>query len=214
MRYLATLCPHCGWNLDGSADGVVLHCGNCHRAFEIAANALNEVVWSMTSNDAAGVKLPFWKLTGTIPALGMSSFGDLVEAADVHLPAGSTVQEQRLSFFVPGFKIRPKYFLLSAQRATLGQHGLRPGSRWANRSKRLLHPVTLSSREAGQAIKVVLASVIKNRKALYPTLPMARFEVEATELVYVDFADRGYDMHTPDLGIALAKNVLNFGRSM
>ena len=34
LTFLATLCPRCGWNLEGDKNSVVLTCGNCQTAWE------------------------------------------------------------------------------------------------------------------------------------------------------------------------------------
>jgi hypothetical protein len=39
ITFMGTICPQCGWNLDGERDSVVLTCSNCDTAWEASEGA-------------------------------------------------------------------------------------------------------------------------------------------------------------------------------
>jgi ribosomal protein S27AE len=212
LRFLATLCPHCGAGLDGAGDCQVMGCSNCHSAWSFAPEGLIEVDWRMLPGDlTTEVYLPFWKIATRIPSLGMHSFADFVERTNQPFLPRSEWREQVLSLWVPAVKLRPKIFLQAGRQATLGQWRINPV---AGKVVPNLFPVTLPASEARQALKLILAASTASPRLVYPYLPQVQLTDTVIQLVYLPFTDQGHDWVQPDTGIVIGKNILRFGRSM
>ena len=54
LTFLATLCPRCGWNLEGEKDSVVLTCGNCQTAWEAQRGQFVPIRFSRGPGPSAG----------------------------------------------------------------------------------------------------------------------------------------------------------------
>ena len=77
-----------------------------------------------------------------------------------------------------------------------------------------LHPVTLPASEARQAAKLMLAAATASPKKIFPLLPQVRLTETMLQLVYLPCIDQGHDLVQPETNIAIAKNILRFGRSL
>lgn len=211
-RFHAALCPHCGATLAGERDCRVLPCANCDSAWSVGSEGLTRVEWLLQpgSRDTA-LYLPFWKITAHIPALSIYSFADFIERTNQPLLPRPRWRERAMSLWVPAIKLRPKIFLAAGRQATLGQWLLKtePGHVVDH-----LHPVTLPASEARQAAKLMLAATTASPKMIFPALPQVRLTETMMQLVYLPCVDQGLDWVQPETNIAIAKNILRFGRSL
>lgn len=212
VRFQPTLCPHCGWTLDGEKDCQVMTCSNCHSALELGNRGLKKVSWRMVEGDRyTSLFLPFWRIEARVPVLGIKSFGDFAECTNQPFLVRSDLKERAMNFWVPAFKLRPKIFLQAAKQATVSQWKL---NLIKGRMGESLFPVTLPSSEARQALKLVLAAATTSPRKVFPQLPQVQFQVENQQLVHIPFVDQGHDWVQTATGIAVGKNILRFGRSM
>jgi DNA-directed RNA polymerase subunit RPC12/RpoP len=212
VHFLPTLCPRCGWNLDGEGDCLVPVCSNCDTAWEITDRGLQRLEWHIQPGDRyTGLYLPFWKVQVHIPALKIYSFTDFIRRTNQPMVPKPKWQEKVMSFWIPAFKLRPKIFLQVARGVTLSQWQvhLEEGHVVSN-----LYPANLPGSEARQAIKVVLAASTTSRKNIFPHLPETRIKNTASSLVYLPFVDQGHDWVQPQTGAVVAKSVLRFGRNL
>ena len=212
VGFIPTLCPHCGWDLDGEGDCLVPTCSNCDTAWEIGDQGLQQTVWHLQPGDRnTGIYLPFWKVKAHIPALEIFSFTDFIRRTNQPVIPKPEWQERKMSFWIPAFKLRPKIFLRVARGVTISQWrvNLEKGRIVPN-----LYPVNLPRSEARQAVKVTLAACAASRKNIFPFLPETRIKNTASSLVYLPFADQGHDWVQPQTGAVIAKSVLRFGRSL
>ncbi|MBN1141890.1 MAG: hypothetical protein JXB25_08890 [Deltaproteobacteria bacterium] len=212
LNVLATVCPVCGWQLEGDKDSVAMVCRNCERVWETSSGrfALTDHV---VVPDIGGEKthLPFWKITATATGVPIKTFADFIRATHqprVPLPEW---EELPMSFWCPAFKIRPKIFLQLLRTATLAQPSYRQSERFRQKP---LFPVTLPSSEAVQTLKVTLADLSLKKKDIFPLLPKVRFNVVKTTLVYLAFRDTGHELIQPCSQIVINKNSLDFGRKL
>lgn len=91
VRFHSTLCPACGWDLDGERESLVLFCRNCDSAWEGEASGLHRRTLARFRSAAdAPVQLPFW-----------------VSTVDGH------------NEWVPAFKIHPHHYIRLARALTI-----------------------------------------------------------------------------------------------
>ncbi|MGE4560178.1 MAG: hypothetical protein AB7E77_08255 [Desulfobulbus sp.] len=212
VRFLATLCPHCGATMEGAGDSRVLLCGNCHTGWSLGTERLTRVDWRLQPGAAdTAIFLPFWKITAHVPALSIYSFADFIERTNQPMLPRPRWRERAMSFWIPAVKLRPKIFLQAGRQVTLGQWLLKTEE---GRAAACFFPVTLPATEARQAVKVILAATAASPRRVYPFLPQVRLAEAMVQLVYLPCADRGHDWVQPETGMTIAKNILSFGRSL
>ncbi|MCI5126255.1 MAG: hypothetical protein D3925_17720 [Candidatus Electrothrix sp. AR5] len=216
MKFLATLCPRCGWNLDGEGDCLVLTCSNCDTAWRIGKNGLSHTPCSMFPGPPdTALYLPFWRMSVNLPAVKIQSFADFIRKTNQPLVPRKEWEKQTMQFWIPAFKLRPKIFLRTAKQTTISQWRLTQEQQ--EKEMRIvpnMYPVTLPLSEAKQSLKLVLADSATNKRTIYPHLPSLRPEVISSSLVFLPFKDRHHDWVQIPGGTVIAKSVLHFGRAL
>jgi len=212
VHFLPTLCPRCGWDLDGEKDCLVPTCQNCETAWEITDHGLQRIDWQVqTGEQDIPLHLPFWKVSAHIPAMEILNFSDFILRTNQPMVPRREWQEREMQFWIPAFKLRPKIFLQIARQVTISQYHLHmeEGKRSPN-----LYPANLPKTEARQAVKVVLAACATSQRNIFPYLPEAKIKKAAVSLAYLPFQDKGHDWVQPQTGAVISKSVLRFGRSL
>jgi hypothetical protein len=212
VAFVPTLCPQCGWALDGAGDCLVLCCSNCHTAWELSGKGLQQVTWQVVPGDKnTRLYLPFWKISVHLPSLNIYSFADFIERTNQPMIPRPAWREQGMSFWIPAFKLRPKNFLQASKQMTLAQWRFIPEKGFYGPNR---FPVTLSGNEARQAVKICLANATSSRRKIFTGLPTVRPKNVTATVVYVPFCDQFHDWQQPHSGTVIPKKILRFGRSM
>jgi len=212
VNFLPTLCPRCGWTLDGEGDCLVLSCRNCDTAWEIGDQGLQQLDWQVQPGDAdTALYLAFWKIAAHVPAMEIYSFADFIHRTNQPMVPRPQWHDRVMSFWIPAFKLRPKSFLQIARQVTVSQWRLAPLDGHVVPD---LYPATLPRSEARQAIKVTLAACATSPGKVFPYLPEARIKNTTATLVFLPFHDRGHDWVQPQTGSVIAKSILRFGRTL
>jgi len=208
-RFLATLCPACGWDLDGPPDTLVLTCRNCDSAWKPDGERLERLDFGHLPPPPGGREslryLPFWRTKPAVTGLALDTYGDLVAAANLPVVPRPERRERPFHFWSPAFKIRPQTYLPLAIRMTLAQPQDEPD---AGLPEGDLHPVTLPSAEAADSLKITLAAFVKPRKLYYPLLKAIAVAPQSCRLVYVPFVRSHHDLTQPSLKISVPANQL------
>jgi predicted RNA-binding Zn-ribbon protein involved in translation (DUF1610 family) len=213
VTFVATLCPQCGWNLEGERDSVILICSNCDSAWEVSRGTLERIPYQVVpGRGSASVHLPFWKISSKVKGnVEIRSFVDFIRITNQPRVLGKEWDNEPMHFWSPAFKIRPKVFLNLSRQFTISQQRFQAKEYIKGKH---LFPVTLSCAEAAQAMKIILASATLTKNRVYPHLPKIRFERGDSILIYLPFTEKGYEMIQENLGISINKNTLEFGRSL
>lgn len=211
-KFVAALCPRCGWKLDGERDSVVLLCRNCQTGWEIEESCLKEVKASFAQgSDSGSLYMPFWRITACVNGVDIKTFADFIRITNQPFIVDETRGCRDMNFFSPAFKLRPTFFLNLARQFTILQMDFAGRE---NITEKNIYPTTLPKTEAIQALKVILASTAVNRKNIFPSLPMIDFQIKGLSLVYIPFTEGPNDMIQEDTGIAINRPSLDFGRRM
>ncbi len=212
LTFMATLCPQCGWNLEGERDSVVLTCSNCDTAWEASKGKFTQVDISVIpGRETNTVYLPFWKISATSKGVEINSYADFIQATNQPVVVKKDWGKQDMSFWSPAFKIRPKIFLHLSKQLTISQPHFRAEKVSA---KKNLYPVTLPQTEAAQGMKLTLAGSATIKKKIMPILPRLKFNIKDSSLVYLPFTDTGHDMVHQQLPVSINKKALEFGRHL
>ncbi len=211
-RFLSTICPHCAEALEGEHDSLALTCPNCVSIWSERDGRFEKIDWEMVASVRDDSRyLPFWKITPDVEGLNLSSFADFLRLTNHPVVIKKEHEKIPLTFWVPAFKVRPKFLLHLSKGLTLTQNRILEGEQQALSG---LYPVTLPFSEAMQALKSILAKSGLNKKKLFPQLPDVSFQVRNSHLTYLPFNDRGHDLVQEHTGVTMAKAVLRFARSM
>ncbi len=214
VSFIPTLCPKCGWTMQGEKDSVALVCRNCDTAWEAGDKKFNNIKTLISSKkaDKDNVYLPFWKITARTKGIEINSFADFINATGQPLFVRDEHNSMKMNYWSPAFKIRPKMFLqLSKQFTIMQKNDFETPNPFPSQK---LHPVTLPPGEAVQSLKIILASSTIMKKNVIPFLPKIGFKVEEKTLVYIPFRETGYDLINDDLGVSVNRQSLEFGRKL
>jgi DNA-directed RNA polymerase subunit RPC12/RpoP len=210
ITFMATLCPQCGWNLDGERDSVVLTCSNCDTAWEALDGTFVQVPCGAVPSDGEDTNyLPFWKITAQDEAMGVNTYADLIRITKRPIVIQTDWHNRELAFWIPAFKIRPKVFLRLVRQMTIFQKDFTIQEKIPTKN---LYPVTLSRDEAAQGLKITLASAVMTKRKFFPLLPQVNLTIKKSHLVYLPFKAMGHDIIQEHLNISINKNTLKYGR--
>jgi predicted RNA-binding Zn-ribbon protein involved in translation (DUF1610 family) len=210
ISFMATICPHCGGDLEGERDSVVLNCGNCDTAWEAAEGRLSQVDRQIVPGKGKDLRyLPFWRLIVRDEGLGINTYADFIRITKQPLVMQRGWEDRELSFWIPAFKIRPKIFLRLAGQMTILQQVVAVDEHIPQKN---LYPVTLPRGEAAQSLKITLASSVMARREVFPLLPQIDFAISKSSLIYLPFRAIGLDIIHEETGISINKNTLKYGR--
>lgn len=214
-RFLATICPDCGGELQAGGNSLVLHCDNCATAWVEEKGRFVRLEYRLVSSSSTEVQyLPFWHLLVEGVGTKLSSFGDLIELTNQPVVLNATHREQPLGFLVPGFKLTPNAFLHAAKNMTLRQPCFQQMSIAESVSRTTRYPATLPYSEAIQALKIILAASAVSVGRVMKLLPELQFRVTGVRLLYVPFRPSNHDWIDDNTGISISSAALRFGRSL
>jgi DNA-directed RNA polymerase subunit RPC12/RpoP len=212
VRFIATLCPHCGWDLEAQRDSLVLVCRNCSTPWACPGQGFEPVRFAvMTPPPGAGdpaCYLPFWRMKPRFTGLELSSWADLIRIANLPRAITPALAGEPLFFWSPAFKVNPALWARWSRQMTV----FRPlGEETDRLPEAALHPVTLPLEEAFEGIVINLAQLIMDKRRLYPQLAKLGVSLESSRLEYHPFVSRHGELIHPRLQVAMDRNALAFG---
>lgn len=213
ITFMATICPNCGWSLNGEKDSVILTCSNCDTVWQAVDGRFVGVGFeTVPGSGREALYLPFWKICAkSAEGLEINSYADFIRVTNQPKVVQRHWENQKMSFWIPAFKIRPGIFLNLSRQMTIGQKHFEAVEEIPRDN---LYPVTLPHSEAVQSIKITLADSIMRKKKMFPLLPQVRFTIGDSKLVYLPFNDAGQEIIQEDMRISIHKKTLEFGRSL
>jgi hypothetical protein len=212
MEFLATLCPACGWDLEGERDSLVLNCKNCCSAWRPRNKKLERLTVAHLPGDGQNlIYLPFWRIKAEVTGLQLDTYADLVKAANLPKVVQDSMHAERFHFWGLAFKVRPQNYLRLATTITLSQppeelvSELPPGS---------VYPVNLPLKEAVETLKLNLANFLKPRQTVNERLPDIGITPKSYMLVYLPFNEGHHEFLQPQLHLAINKNQLALAKNL
>jgi hypothetical protein len=206
VRFVPTLCPECGWQLEGGADSLVMSCVNCGRGWKAGDgrlvpapfDALPAVGWTPDAH------LPFWRAEASIA----TTWADLVRLANLPRVMQPAWDREPLGFWFPAFDANPEQFLRLAQEMTCARpERPQPGTPGAGAATPVLprncRAVTLPERSLDEALVVLLTTLARTRRGIHDLLREADLRVRSSRLVYVPVRLQGREYLNPDLALTV-----------
>jgi hypothetical protein len=193
IHFLATLCPYCGWDLEGQRDSLLLHCTNCTSVYQPEDRGFSKLTAGyMPGPGEPQVYMPFWRIKADISGLQLATYTDLVREANLPKVVPPGFAEVPFHFWNPAFKIRPQFLLRLSQNITASQPA---GPFQTGIPKGNLHQVNLPLTEGIESLKLVLAGIIKPRSKIESILSDIQVKPLSYILVYLPFVEKHHDKY-------------------
>ena len=212
INFIPTLCPDCGWDLEGRRDALVLNCKNCNSVWRPTANGFKKLRFAiLPASQKNIIYLPFWRIKADVTGITLNSYADLVRIANIPKAIKKIWEDVEFRFWALAFKVRPQVFLRLARNITLAQPREKlvrelPDTR--------LHPVTLPIEEAVESLTVNLAGFMKPQKDLLPTLRDITITPKSYLLVYIPFIEQHHEVIHPEFHLNINKNQLELASNL
>ncbi|MCD6184229.1 MAG: hypothetical protein J7K84_00335 [Deltaproteobacteria bacterium] len=206
MRFIPTLCPHCGWDMQGERGSLVLICRNCNSIWQPGRKELKPLKFvHIPGQDDNITYFPFYRIKAEISGLELSSYADLARIANMPKVIQKDWEERKFFFWTLGFKVRPKIFLRIQRDFTL----LQPQDNFKNSLPNSeMYPVTLPVKEAIEGLKIILGSFIKPRSKI-SELSKIKIKPKSFLLVYIPFEKQHHEYIQPQYKICINRNMLS-----
>lgn len=209
-----TLCPLCGWDLNGEKESCILICNNCHSAWKASPSGFKKVRFEVIQIQGDNILyVPFWKMQTNVDELQLHTYADLARFANIPKAANRAWEKEKLYFWSPAFKVAPKLFLRLSKQLTLS-HFMEKGQNKPEKTELHFFPVTLPAAEAAQSIRITLARLVTHKKNVYPMLPDLKINVRGSSLIYLPFIVRTNEVVQHHLKFSINKNALKFGKNI
>jgi DNA-directed RNA polymerase subunit RPC12/RpoP len=212
IHFIPTLCPDCGWDLEGRRDALVLNCKNCHSVWRPTANGFKKLRFAtLPTSQENIIYLPFWRIKAGVTGIALNSYADLVRIANIPKAIKKKWEDVEFRFWTLAFKVRPQIFLRLARNLTLAQPQEKlvrelPDTRF--------HPVTLPIEEAIESLTVNLAGFMKPQKDLFPMLRDITITPKSYLLVYIPLIEQHHEVIHPEFHLNINKNQLDLASNL
>lgn len=204
LQFMATLCPACGWDMEGNKQSAALVCRNCRSVWQPRAQRFERVSCAfLPSDDPEAVFFPFWRIQPLISPIVLASHADLIRVANLPRVARDGWDKIPFYFWIPGFKVRSQTYLNLCRSMTLSQPMDAPEPDLPAPKS---FAITLPLSEAVESLKICLASFIKPPHKMLPLLPDIKIDVAQSLLVFVPFREDHHEFVQDRLRVAVHKN--------
>ena len=212
IRFVSTLCPNCGWNLEGERDALVLGCKNCNSTWYPVGKKLKELKFAQFPDKGdSTIYLPFWRINAEISGINLDSYADLIAVANLPRVVQSGWEDIPFRYWIPAFKVRPKVFLQLATQTTLSQ----PRDKLISElPEARIYPTTLPIEEAVECLKLTLADFMKPRRTLMERLCDIQIHAKNFSLIFMPFNEGHHEFIQPDFKLTINKNVLALSKNL
>jgi len=212
INFIPTLCPACGWDLEGQRDTLVLNCKNCNSVWRPDADGFNTLKFGFMSTKEKNIMyLPFWRIKTDVTGITLNSYADLVRIANIPKAVQKKWEDVEFRFWAMAFKVRPQVFVSLARNITL----IQPQQKLVRElPDDPLYPVTLPIEETIESLKINLASFMKPQKDLFPILSDITIKPKSYLLVYIPFIEHHHEFIQPELHLSINKNQLKLASNL
>ena len=212
IHFVSTLCPNCGWDLEGQRDSLVILCKNCNSAWYPVGRKLKPLKFAHIPETGDNtLYLPFWRIRAEISGIDLKSYADLVKVANLPKAVQTGWEDIPFRFWIPAFKVRPQLFLRLASHLTASQPREElipelPADR--------IYPSTLPVKEAIESLEITLSDFMKPRKKMMEKFHNIHIDPQSFTLIYVPFNEEHHEFINHDYQIAINKNVMAHAKNL
>ncbi len=211
IEFIPTLCPSCGWDLQGEKNALALSCKNCNSLWMNKGTGFIKLEFGLFPAETPdSVYLPFYRIRAEVSGIKLDSYADLVKTANMAKVVQAGWEEKPFRFWTPAFKIRPDDFLFFSRNMTLSQP---PKEYVAELPQGEVLPVTMPLPDAVESLKINLASFVKPAKMLQ-MLDTVQIKAKSVVLVYIPFQKSGKELFQPAFNLRTNKTLLEYAKNL
>jgi len=211
IEFIPTLCPNCGWDLQGEKNALALSCKNCNSLWMNKGKGFAKMEFGFFPAETPdSIYFPFYRIRADVSGINLASYADLVKAANMAKVVQEGWEEKPFRFWTPAFKIRPQDFLFFSRNLTLSQP---PKDYVPQLPQGEILPVTMPVEDAVVSLKINLASFIKPPKMLQ-VLDSIEIKARSFVLVYVPFQKSGNELFQPAFNLRTTKALLEYAKRL
>ena len=211
IEFIPTLCPNCGWDLQGEKNALALSCKNCNSLWMNKGTGFIKLEFGLFPAETPdSVYLPFYRIRAEVSGIKLDSYADLVKTANMAKVVQPGWEEKPFRFWTPAFKIRPDDLLFFSRNMTLSQP---PKEYVAELPQGEVLPVTMPLPDAVESLKINLASFIKPPKMLQ-VLDTVQIKAKSVVLVYIPFQKSGKELFQPAFNLRTNKTLLEYAKNL
>ena len=211
IEFIPSLCPSCGWDLQGEKNALALSCKNCNSLWMNKGTGFIKLEFGLFPAETPdSVYLPFYRIRAEVSGIKLDSYADLVKTANMAKVVQAGWEEKPFRFWTPAFKIRPDDFLFFSRNMTLSQP---PKEYVAELPQGEVLPVTMPLPDAVESLKINLASFIKPPKMLQ-VLDTVQIKAKSVVLVYIPFQKSGKELFQPAFNLRTNKTLLQYAKNL
>ena len=212
IAFIPTLCPQCGWDLQGEKEAFVLLCKNCNSAWGCEGKEFRKVDFAvMEGTGRISRYLPFWRVKARIDGIKLDTYADLIRLGNLPKAITPAFEQTPLYFWSPAFKINPAMFLRWARQMTISQPADKTGNSLPDAP---LYPVTFPVREVAGSITITIADIVTDKRRVFPLLPQMHISLDECLLVYHPFIENQNEFVHANMHFSLDKKSLAFGTGL
>jgi uncharacterized protein YbaR (Trm112 family) len=215
VLFIPTLCPHCGWDMEGQKDSLVLICRNCNSGWTCPRHTFEPLSFAVLTPPAGAaevaVYLPFWRMQARFTGVDLISHADLIRFANLPKRVTPAMESAPLYFWSPAFKVNPALYTRWARQMTVFQPA---GDTRERLPDSPLYPVTLPLTEAADGITLTLALLVTDKRGFYPLLAGLGVTIDGAVLEYHPFIGGQNELRHAHLQVALNPTALAYGIRM
>lgn len=211
LSFLPSLCPQCGWDMEGEPQSAVLACGNCGSAWAAENGRFKKVPcsWVRMQGDSFSY-LPFWHIEAASEGL-LESRADAVRILNLPEAVKPQWESEIFRALIPAFKVNPELFLKIAKVMTFSSGDFPPDG---NCPKGALTAATLPLNEAFESLKIILAYSAVAKRSFAPLFPRLDLKLKNSCLVYWPFIPSGVELVRPDRKFSFTASALKWGKGI
>ena len=211
IEFIPTLCPNCGWDLEGEKNALALSCKNCNSVWVSKGKGFARLEFGVFPAEAPdSVYFPFYRIRADVSGIQLASYADLVKTANMAKVVQEGWEEKPFRFWTPAFKIRPQDFLFFSRNVTLSQP---PKEYVAQLPQGEVLPVTMPFQDAVESLKINLASFVKPPRMLQ-VLDTVEIKAKSLVLVYIPFQRSGNELFQPAFNLRTNKTLLQYAKHL
>ena len=213
LRFLPTLCPGCGWDMQGNRDALALICRNCDSGWLPVGQKFKRVKTGHLKQEITNpLHLPFWRVKADVHGIDLRTYADLAKVANLPRAIKEEWHQQDFYFWTPAFKLRPRVFMQLAKSITLSQppeaqiaYGLPSADPLS---------VTLPVAEAVESLKISLACLMRPQVERFPELDQIQIDPQRLNLIYLPFEIGHHEYIQPAYHVAINKNLVSLSKNL
>ncbi|MGO9138559.1 MAG: hypothetical protein ACLP9S_13960 [Syntrophales bacterium] len=212
IAFISTLCPQCGWDLQGEKEALILLCKNCSTIWGCEGKEFKKVDFAaMEGAGEISHYMPFWRMKARIEGIKLETYADLIRTGNLPKAITPAFEQTPLYFWSPAFKINPALFLRWARQMTISQPAEKTTASLPNAS---LYPVTLPSSSAAEGIIIAIADIVTDKRRVLPLLLQVRITLDECLLVYHPFIESHNELVHANMHFSFDKQSLAFGTGL